>query len=133
MATPPRSHARLRRVLVAALLILGTCVGLLLAHSSDWQHSGSATASVTSADHGVVDEPAVSANPADLLAGYDSLALCLSIGIGCVIALLIAGLTFRRSPVLARGPSPQRTSPVRGSTRFTALSISLDTLCVSRV
>lgn len=121
---------RLLLVLVGALVILGTSIGLLLSHNAESSHAvDTVGASVVDVHVGV---PTVTDAPAALFA--DSLALCLSIGVGCVIAFLLVFLSTRRSPSVRSHAPPRRTTrpPWLRVLRAPA-SPNLDALCISRV
>ena len=137
----PAPHARIRDVLVAVLLIIGTAVGLLLAHSAESGHSAPSAAATTVVEtnaeavmHSNVAGAPTEADPAGPAVPFgDSFALCLSIGIGCVMALLLVFLATRRPPIL--GPhAPPQTSVRTFTARLVRVPpITLNALCISRV
>ncbi|MGI9824417.1 hypothetical protein [Agromyces sp. Marseille-Q5079] len=135
--TSPRRQ-RLPRVLLAALLIIGTAVALLLAHAYETSHSANAPLSTGVEivhDGESAGEVSISAsNNRDALPMTDPLALCLSIGLGCVTALLVVLLRLRRQPsaMVVASPSFLLWSPPLLEASW-APRITLTTLCISRV
>lgn len=103
---------RLRRLFVAVLVILGTVVSLLLAHSVEKAHGAepaliatvpSMSVAISTAQEGAQAMLAPSA-PGEGLLG-DGLALCASIGLACGTAILFVLMRLRKSPVtLSRDP-----------------------------
>lgn len=125
--------ARPVRALVVALLVIGSMLALLFAHSAEAGHGpthSEAAVSAAAADHGQADAAAAPAAPAVPIG--ETLALCLSIGLGCVIAVFVLLLAARAVPVpgglAARPPGRQRATIV---VPF-ASAPALDALCVSR-
>ena len=130
---------RLHRALIATLLIIGTGVAMLLAHSYETSHTADETLSVSvevvhQAD-AAGELPLSAPTDRDAVRFSDSLALCLSIGLGCVTALLMVILRLRRPPTAtAASPSPvtPRRRPVLPTLAWAPAPI-LTTLCISRV
>lgn len=135
----PLPRQRLHRVLIATLVIIGTAVALLLAHSYEASHPAEGPLSISVEAVQQADATAevlFLASPTDRDAApfSDSLALCLSIGLGCVAALLMVLLRLRRLPTVATAtppPSPARRRPVPALTW--APRPALTALCISRV
>lgn len=132
-------HARVRTALIAVLLIIGTAIGLLLAHSAETSHtSGAGTVTVTADVHAGMaasDDGTASVSEGQVLPFGESLALCVSIGLGCVTALLLVFLSTRRPPSIETNAPPRRAAPRTMMVRVlrAPTPLSLDALCISRV
>lgn len=133
---------RLQRVLFILVVIFGTAVSLLLAHSMEAVQGADltsiATASVVDNDpapagaaHGV--ETVAAASGAVDNSFRDGLALCASIGFICGIALLVALKRLRRPPVEALLPSPVHWSDLTGQPGALPRPVTLTALCIARV
>lgn len=111
-----QQSSRLRRVLLVALLVMGTVFGLLLAHADDTRHAVEANAGV-GPGHSVEQsaawwdgEDAGSAGLPESAPVEDALALCLTVA-SCFVALLLAVFGVRRLPVAWRALARTFTGP----------------------
>ena len=140
--------SRLRRVqlvLTAALLVVGTAVALLLAHAYDASHGrGTEQTAIGVESVHVISMPDTTSthdvDPVDTRAVSesspfaDSLALCVSLGMGCVTALLLALLRLRRPPTSRHTTvANQPQKPARTPERRWVPEPALSALCVIRV
>lgn len=99
--------SRLRRVLLVVLLVIGTVLGLLLAHADDTHRVVETSASVAHLHNGEASaawwdgEAAPTAGSPESAPLEDALALCLTVA-SCFVVLLLAVLGVRRLPVAWR-------------------------------
>lgn len=128
-------NSRLRRVLLVVLLVIGTVLGLLLAHTDDTHHAVEASASVTHA-HAAEESAAwwdgesTSAGSPESTPLEDALALCLTVA-SCFIALLLAVFGVRRLPQAWRALARSFTGPPVGMERiFRPRQVERRLLCV---
>ena len=134
----PLPQQRLHRALIAMLLILGTAVALLLAHSNEANHPSDEPSPISVEVVHQTDSKAelLLASPADhdTVPFGDSLALCLSIGLGCVTALLLVLLRLRRPPAAKVIASSSSATPHQLVRVFDWVPRpSLATLCIIRI
>ncbi|BDI21255.1 hypothetical protein L3i23_00310 [Herbiconiux sp. L3-i23] len=134
------------RALVAWLLVLGTVLALLLAHSAERPHADSDAGtrfavSLSTPSPDLISQQSssnlVSSGPSTELVGLQDLdagLLCLTLAIGCVIALLLAALRLpaRASLLLTLLPRP---GPIGSSSadKFDASSASTAFPAILRV
>ena len=96
--------SRLRRVLLVVLLVIGTVLGLLLAHADDTHRVVETSASVAHLHNGEASaawwdgDAAPTAGSPESAPLEDALALCLTVA-SCFVVLLLAVLGVRRLPV----------------------------------
>lgn len=128
-------NSRLRRVLIVVLLVIGTVLGLLLAHVDDTHDAVESTASTA---HGHTAEESAawwhgesaSAAVPESAPLEDALALCLTIA-SCFVALLLAVFGVRRIPWVSRTLARSFTGPPVGSEWiFRPRSVERRLLCV---
>ena len=133
----PLPRQRLHRVLIATLVIIGTAVAMLLAHSYEASHTADGTFSSVEVVHqadAAAELLLASPTDHDAVPFSDSLALCLSIGFGCVTALLMVLLRLRRPPIVTTAtPPPSSVRRHTVPTLMWAPRPTLTTLCISRV
>jgi hypothetical protein len=131
---PSAQHARVRDVLIAVLLIIGTCIGLLLAHNAETGHSSSNAGSTSIVDVHADGLVAGAEDQAGSTVPFgDSFALCLSIGLGCVTALLLLFLAVRQPPTLEAHAPPMTLEPAPRTGFARVPTVTLNALCISRV
>ena len=131
---------RLQRVLFILVVIFGTAVSLLLAHSMEAVQGADLTSIATAA---VVDNaPAAAAHGVEAIAAAsgtadntfrDGLALCASIGFICGIALLVALKRLRKPPVEALLAPPVHWADLTGRPNALPHPVTLTALCIARV
>ena len=128
-------NSRLRRGLLAVLLVIGTVLGLLLAHADDTRDAIASSASIAhghTAEESAAwwDGESASANSPESAALGDALALCLTVA-SCFVALLLAVFGVRRFPWAWRALARSFTGPPAGWERiFRPRSVERRLLCV---
>ncbi|MCI4658468.1 hypothetical protein [Cryobacterium zhongshanensis] len=136
-AVPP---VRLQRILFILVVILGTAVSLLLAHSMEAVQSAelSSIAAVSVVDdtpaafpQSVETMPAASGSVHDSF--RDGLALCASIGFICGIALLVALKRLRKPPVQGLLAPTVHWFDLTGRPDAPPRPVTLAALCIARV
>ncbi|ANJ27331.1 hypothetical protein [Agromyces aureus] len=135
----PLPPQRLHLALIAVLLIIGTALAMLLAHSYESSHAATGTLNTASIEVALQadsadDLPTATPTERDAVPIGDSLALCISIGLGCVTALLMVLLRLRRPPSIAAAAALIATPLSRVlSTPAWTPAPTLTALCISRV
>lgn len=132
--------ARLRQVLLVAALVIGSVMGLVLAHTEDTHHAVEATPASASAyaDEATASaawwlgEAMVAGDAADPAPLGDALALCLSLA-ACFVVLMLALFGLRRMPAQWRLLAQSVADPPMAAARRALPVLQRPLLCIYRI
>jgi len=129
---------KLQRIIITLLVVLGTVISLLLAHSLENSHPGETTGTSSAANSVLSpviaeDGQGASSSAVNDEAFAGALALCAALAFACGIAFLVVLVRMmRQSPLVLLRTGLEQLAAIVTRRESPPLSLSLTVLCVSR-